>query len=84
MRKAMASATSSGLPILPTGVLAALSLVGHLSGHKCIDHPVAGLTLLERASFAVSGAEGLRLAVYTPVAEGDTERKLAGLVREAA
>jgi len=26
---------------------------------------------------------GLRLAVYTPVAEGDTERKLAGLVREA-
>ena len=38
--------------------------------------------LFEYTSFAVSGAEGLRLAVYTPVAEGDTERKLAGLMRE--
>jgi len=57
-------------------------IAGHLSGHKRIDHPAAGRMLFEYTSFAVSGAEGLRLAVYTPVAEGDTDRKLAGLMRE--
>jgi hypothetical protein len=39
--------------------------------------------LFEYTSFAVSTAEGLRLAVYTPVAESDTERRLAGLMRQA-
>jgi len=57
-------------------------IAGHLSGHKRIDHPAAGRMLFEYTSFAVSGAEGLRLAVYTPVAEGNTDRKLAGLMRE--
>ena len=39
--------------------------------------------LFEYTSFAVSKAEALRLAVYTPVAEAQTERKLAALMREA-
>ena len=58
-------------------------IAGHLSGHKRVDHPVAGRMLFEYTSFAVSTAEGLRLAVYTPVPESDTERRLAGLMRQA-
>jgi transcriptional regulator with XRE-family HTH domain len=58
-------------------------IAGHLSGHKRLDHPTAGRMLFEYTTFAVSGAEGLRLAVYTPVAEADTEGKLTNLMRQA-
>jgi transcriptional regulator with XRE-family HTH domain len=54
-----------------------------LPGCKRIAHPVAGRLAFEYTTFAVADAVGLRLAVYTPLAEQDTERKLGELMRNA-
>jgi transcriptional regulator with XRE-family HTH domain len=54
-----------------------------LPGCKRIDHPVAGRLAFEYTTFAVADSVGLRLAVFTPLPEEDTERKLRELTRSA-
>ncbi len=54
-----------------------------LPGCKRIDHPTVGRMAFEYTMFAVADSAGLRLAVYTPLGEEDTERKLGALMRNA-
>jgi transcriptional regulator with XRE-family HTH domain len=58
-------------------------IVRRLAGHKRIEHPVAGRMLFEYMSFAVTENTGLRLVVYTPLADERTDEKLAALLRPA-
>jgi len=58
-------------------------IVGLLAGHKRIDHPTAGRMVFEYMTFVAGDVGLLRLAVFTPLAEEDTERKLAALLRRA-
>jgi transcriptional regulator with XRE-family HTH domain len=51
-----------------------------LPGHKRILHPTAGRMAFEYTTFVVANTAGLRLAVYTPLAEEATERKLSALM----
>jgi transcriptional regulator with XRE-family HTH domain len=48
-------------------------------GVKHFRHPMAGVLTLEYSAFAVNGAEGLNMVVFSPVTEGD-ERAIAALV----
>jgi transcriptional regulator with XRE-family HTH domain len=48
-------------------------------GVKHFRHPIAGLLTLEYSAFAVNGAEGLNMVVFSPVSEGD-ERAIEELV----
>jgi transcriptional regulator with XRE-family HTH domain len=54
-----------------------------LPGRKRILHPTAGRMAFEYTSFVVANSAGLRLAVYTPLAEEGTERKLSALLSGA-
>jgi transcriptional regulator with XRE-family HTH domain len=56
-------------------------VIAHLAGHKRIEHPVAGRMLFEHTSFAVTDSADMRLVVYTPLAEAQTDAKLAALLR---
>jgi transcriptional regulator with XRE-family HTH domain len=60
---------------------AGLEVLPPVPGCKRIDHPKAGRMAFEYTTFAVADAAGLRLAVYTPLAEEDTEHKLVELMR---
>ncbi|WP_429307597.1 helix-turn-helix transcriptional regulator [Paraburkholderia sp. GAS38] len=48
-------------------------------GVKHFRHPIAGVLTLEYSAFAVSGAEGLSMVVFSPVSVAD-ERAIEGLV----
>ncbi|MFC3676491.1 helix-turn-helix transcriptional regulator [Ferrovibrio xuzhouensis] len=45
----------------------------HGGGRKRLLHPVAGPLALEYSAFAVDGAEGLTMIVFTPVTPADTQ-----------
>ena len=49
-------------------------------GRKRIEHPVVGTLVFEHAVFHPAEAPEQRLALYTPVPEEDTPRKLAELL----
>ncbi len=51
-----------------------------LAGEKRIDHPVAGRMTFEFTSLAVTDQRGLKLTVYTPLAQDRTTDKLAALL----
>jgi transcriptional regulator with XRE-family HTH domain len=51
-------------------------------GRKELNHPVAGQLLFEHAVFHPAEAPGQRLILYTPVAEHDTQEKLAALLEQ--
>lgn len=51
-----------------------------LAGHKRIRHPEAGAMSFEYTSFAATGGQDLKLVVYTPLAENDTQFKLRELL----
>ena len=43
----------------------------HGVGHKRIEHPVVGALTFETSAFAVDGADGLTMLVFTPVSPAD-------------
>ncbi|WP_245428229.1 helix-turn-helix transcriptional regulator [Roseiarcus fermentans] len=51
-----------------------------IPGCKRIMHPTAGRMAFEYTTFVVADADGQRLAVFAPLVEEDTERKLAALL----
>ncbi len=51
-----------------------------MAGAKRIDHPVVGRMTFEHMSLAVEGGSGLRLVVFTPLAEDGTIDKLQRLL----
>jgi len=59
-------------------------IVRLLAGYKRIEHPVAGRMHFEYTSFSVTESAGLRLVVYTPLADERTDEKLAALLRQAS
>lgn len=52
--------------------------ITHKAGSKRFHHPVAGALSLDVSAFAIEGAEGLTMIVYTPTTPDD-EAKVAGL-----
>lgn len=44
---------------------------GHGEGLKVVNHPTAGLLLLEYSAFSVDGRPDLNMVIYTPASEGD-------------
>jgi hypothetical protein len=55
---------------------------GTLDCRKELDHPVVGLLVLDRTTLQIPAMPGLKILVYTPVAETDTAAKLRQLVAE--
>lgn len=53
-----------------------------LTGHKRIDHPVAGRLLFEYSSYGVGDAPNMKLVVFTPLADDGTPGKLDRLLRD--
>jgi hypothetical protein len=51
----------------------------HGVGIKRLQHPIAGLISLEHSAFAVHGAEGLSMVVFTPATPAD-ERAIEALL----
>jgi transcriptional regulator with XRE-family HTH domain len=54
-------------------------VISHGHGVKRLSHPVAGPLQLEISAFAIEGAEGLSLIVYTPATAADV-RAIEGLL----
>jgi hypothetical protein len=52
---------------------------GHWIGRKRLHHPVAGALAFETMAFAVDGAEGLSMLVFTPASAEDA-RAVQGLL----
>jgi len=50
--------------------------------HKLLNHPLAGLLVLQAKTFDIAGHSDLRMVVYTPVSDTDTAAKLAMLSAE--
>jgi len=48
-------------------------LRSHRVGRKRFEHPVAGPFTLETSAFAVNGADGLSMIVFTPVSSADAQ-----------
>jgi hypothetical protein len=57
---------------------------GTLDCRKELNHPIVGLLVLDRTTLQLPAAPGLKILVYTPVAETDTAAKLRHLVPETA
>jgi transcriptional regulator with XRE-family HTH domain len=57
---------------------------GSPEGRKALNHPTAGLLLLEHLTFQVDDASDLKVTVYTPTNEADTINKLQRLLQEEA
>lgn len=55
---------------------------GSPEGRKALNHPVAGLLLLEHLTFQIEDAPDLKVTVYTPMNEADTINKLQRLLQE--
>ena len=55
---------------------------GSPEGRKALNHPTAGLLLLEHLNFQVDDAPDLKVTVYTPTNEADTINKLQHLLQE--
>jgi transcriptional regulator with XRE-family HTH domain len=55
---------------------------GASEGRKALNHPSAGLLLLEHLTFQVDDALDLKVTVYIPTNEADTPSKLQCLLRE--
>lgn len=55
---------------------------GSPEGRKALNHPTAGLLLLEHLTFQVDDAPDLKVTVYTPTNEADTLNKLQRLLQE--
>ena len=53
-----------------------------LSGHKRIQHPIAGRMLFEYSSFGVGDSADMKLIFFTPLAEEDSVTKLERLLRD--
>ena len=55
-------------------------VVNPLSGIKRIDHPVKGRMSFEHTGLTLTSRPEMKLIVYTPLDDDDTNRKLAELL----
>lgn len=53
-------------------------------GRKEMRHPKAGTLIMEHITFQLYDDPDLKLTLYRPLPEGETDRKLAGLLQEEA
>ncbi|EJC81233.1 hypothetical protein Rleg4DRAFT_2908 [Rhizobium leguminosarum bv. trifolii WSM2297] len=55
-------------------------IISPLSGVKRIDHPIKGRMSFEHTGLTLTSQPDMKLIVYTPLADDDTNRKLAELL----